>query len=273
MSLLDQTFRHSGAARDTADTLPSDRRADLIRDVAARLLVPALLARFGTPPVGTWRSDAAALAGRLGELPLAEAVAALADLNPGGQMFRPVCRDIILPAALGLRRGRGPGDEAERLARVWRLRMCVQSLDDSGPGARPLRGGLFSALALTGARQAPSVEHGVALRFFDRAGWQVCDSGRDDADEACDSAHDRAFDVAWISLGPGMDRAGIRATARDIRRASCNAGILVLGGGMAGLHPEDPADLDLDGYTGSPIEAAVIAETALRSRRVRHSVQ
>jgi len=272
MLLPDQPCDRAPAI-DQARPLSAQRRATLMRDVATELLLPALLARFGAPPVGTWRNDAARLAGRLGELPLAEAVAALAELNPGGQMFRPVCRDVILPAATGLRRNNSQGDEMERRARVWRLRMCVQSLDDARPCARGAGGAPFSAIALCGTPQAPSVEHGVALRFFDRAGWEVCDTGREDAEEACDNAHDRAFDVAWISLEPGMDRAGIRDTARGIRRASCNAGILVLGGGVAGLHPEDPAEFDLDGYAGSPVEAAAAAEIALRSRRRLHPVQ
>jgi hypothetical protein len=38
---------------------------------------------------------------------------------------------------------------------------------------------------------------------------------------------------------------------------------------MAGLHPEDPAELELDGYTGSAIQAAAVADAALRRHRTR----
>jgi hypothetical protein len=258
------------AWRDRDAHLPPARRAALIREVAAGLLVPALAARFGTPPVGTWRRDAAALALSLADRPLDEATAALAALNPGGHMFRPVCRDIILPAADRLRRRYDPLalDQSERLAKVWQLRMCLLSLDDAGCPDAPAPGALHSALVLSGAGDPPSVEHGVALRFFDRAGWEVRDCGCDGEEEACDSAHDRAFDVAWISLEPDLPPAEIRATAGHVRRASRNARILVLGGGVAGRLPEDPRALDLDGFTGSAIEAAAIAESTLRLARV-----
>jgi hypothetical protein len=246
------------------------QRASLIGAVSADLLVPALVARFGAPPVGGWRHDAGALSACLAELPLNEAVAALAELNPGGQMFRPVCRDILLPAARRLRRNHDPAalDQSERLVGLWHLRMCLASLDDCGT-VRAVPVALRSALTVSGAADLPSVEHGVALRFFDRAGWEVSDCRGRDGEEACDSAHDHAFDVAWISLEPGMAMGDIRATARSLRRASCNAAMLVLGGGMAGLHPEDPAELELDGYTGSAIQAAAVADAALRRHRTR----
>jgi hypothetical protein len=264
MAPLDGTVRQTRARSG----LPPDRRAALIETVATRLLVPALAARFGLPRLEGWRRDAAALAATLTERPLAEAVAALAAVNPGGQMFRPVCRDIILPAAAALRRRHDPHalDQGEHLARVWQLRMCLLSLDDAQDG-RTLPPGLNSALTISGATDMPSVEHGVALRFFDRAGWEVCDCCCGDAEEACDSAHGRRFDVAWISLEPHLGHEAIRATARDLRRASRNAQILVLGGGVAGLVTDSPGALELDGFTGSAIEAAVIAESALRLRR------
>jgi hypothetical protein len=250
-----------------AARLSAERRSSLVREVAARVLVPALAARFGAPPVGSWKRDAAALARTHADGSLDEGIAALAALNPDGRMFRPICRDIILPAAGALRRRYGNGDgfdQSERIAKVWQLRMCLLSLDDSD-AAGPLPG--HAALALCGAHDLPSVEHGVALRFFDRAGWEVCDCRGEDAGQAQDSAHDRVFDVAWISLEPGQDDAEVRATAQGLRRASRNAGILVLGGGVAGRLPEHAHALALDGFTGSPIEAAMIAESALRLRR------
>jgi hypothetical protein len=256
-----------GSSRTAARRLPAERRGVLLDQVAQRLLVPVLLERFAPRLVADWRREADALSATLTERPLGEAVAALAAVNPGGQMFRPICRDIILPAAAALRRRRDPDaiDQGEHLSRVWQLRMCLLSLDDAQAAAP--RAGLPSALTLSGAHDMPSVEHGVALRFFDRAGWEVSDCCCGHAEEACDSAHDRRFDVAWISLEPGLGGEEIRATARDLRRASRNAGILVLGGGVAGMLPESPGALELDGFTGSAIEAAVIAETALRLRR------
>jgi methylmalonyl-CoA mutase cobalamin-binding subunit len=249
--------------------LTPERRARLIEAVAVQLVVPELLARFGPPRVGSWRRDAAALAGRLHDLPLADAIGSLAALNPGGQMFRPLCRDVILPAARGLRRRseRGELDRTGRVAGVWHLRMCLHSLDDSQSHDAP--GGVHSALALQGGPAAPSVEHAVALRFFDRSGWAVRDCRGRQAEEACDSAHDQDFDVAWISLEPGQDADSVRDVAQSLRRASRNARILVLGGGVMGLPAEDPRALDLDGFTGSAIEAAVIAEAALRRHRPR----
>lgn len=97
---LDGPIRPAGMRRRPQPSLAGDRRAALIHDVAARLLVPALAARFGAPQVGAWRRDAAALSATLAEGTLAEGIAAPAALNPGGRMFRPICRDIILPAAV-----------------------------------------------------------------------------------------------------------------------------------------------------------------------------
>lgn len=269
MAPLDGIARHASARRRPQPHFAADRRAALIHDVAASVLVPALAERFGTPKVGTWRRDAAALSVTLSDGSLTEGIAALAALNPDGQMFRPICRDIILPAAVALRRRYDPTafDQSERLSRIWQLRMCLLSLDDAELRDGRMPAGIRTALTLCGAHEMPSVEHGVALRFFDRAGWDVCDCCSHEAEEAHDSAHDRPFDVAWISIEPGLDEDEIRATAQGLRRASRNAGILVLGGGLPGLLPANPGTLDLDGYTGSAIEAAVIAESALRLRR------
>jgi hypothetical protein len=261
--VLDRDARTGRPPRAVAH-LAAERRAALIHDIASRLLVPAIAARFGAPPVGTWRRDAAALSVRLADGTLDEGIAALAALNPGGTMFRPICRDIILPAAVALRRRYDPDafDQSERLSKVWRLRMCLLSLDDVG-AAPP--GATRAALTLCGTHDPlPSVEHGVALRFFDRAGWAVCDCPHHDAEEACDSVHDQPFDVAWISLEPGVPEAEIRATAQGLRRASRNAGILVLGGGLPGLLPSDPGVLHLDGFAGSATEAASVSASALR---------
>ncbi|WP_230165688.1 hypothetical protein [Roseomonas sp. CECT 9278] len=249
--------------------LTAARRGALLANVAAQLLVPALAARFGAPRAGTWRSDAAALAGTLADGTLADGIAALAALNPDGHMFRPICRDIILPAADALRRRYDPTefDQTERLAKVWQLRMCLLSLDDAEVPGSGEPASMNTALTLSGALDMPSVEHGVALRFFDRAGWDVCDVPSHGAEEARDSAHDRTFDVAWISIEPGAQEADIRATVEGLRRASRNAAILVLGGGLPGQVPGDASALALDGFTGSAIEAAVISETALRLRR------
>ncbi len=266
MAVLDRDARQASPPRAPTH-LATERRAALVHEIANRLLVPALAARYGAPPVGNWRRDAAALAATLADATLDDGIAALAALNPDGRMFRPICRDIILPAAGALRRRYGADDgfdQSERISKVWQLRMCLLSLDDS-EAAAPLPG--HAALALSGAHELPSVEHGVALRFFDRAGWEVCDCRGDDAEQAQDSAHDRVFDVAWISLEPGQDDAEVRATAQGLRRASRNAGLLVLGGGVAGRLPETAGALALDGFTGSPIEAAMIAESALRLRR------
>ncbi|WP_198371630.1 cobalamin-dependent protein [Roseomonas rosulenta] len=251
--------------------LASGRRSALIQDIAGGLLVPALLARFGAPRVGSWQRDAAALAGTLADGTLDEGIAALAALNPDGKMFRPICRDIILPAADALRRRFDPDsfDQSDRLAKVWQLRMCLLSLDDAETAGDGAPAPINTALTLAGTHDMPSVEHGVALRFFDRAGWDVCDCVSHENEQAFDSAHDRRFDVVWISIEPGLHADDIRATVRELRRASRNAAILVLGGGLPGLLPEHPGTLELDGYTGSAIDAAVIAESALRLRRSR----
>jgi methylmalonyl-CoA mutase cobalamin-binding subunit len=227
----------------------------------------AALGRFGAPPIGNWRRDSAALAKRLPEMGLSEAIGELRHINQGGLLFRPTCRDVILPAARILRRryeDHDAFDQSERLHRVWQLRMCLHSLDDAGDRGVPAA--LHSALTLSGGAVMPGVEHAVALRFFDRAGWSVQDCGADQAEEACDSAHDRDYDVAWISLEPGMDPRSVRATARGVRRASRNARILVLGGGVMGVPAEEPHMLGLDGFTADAVQAAAVAEAALMRR-------
>lgn len=266
MAPLDGSTRQAISRRPP---LARRTRSELIQDVAGALLVPALVARFGAPRVGSWRRDAAVLAGTLADGTLEDGISALAALNPDGQMFRPICRDILLPAADALRRRYDPADfdQSERLAKVWQLRMCLLSLDDAESSMAGAPAPIHTALTLAGTQDMPSVEHGVALRFFDRAGWDVCDCVSQATEQACDSAHDRPFDVVWISIEPGRRADEIRATARDLRRASRNAAILVLGGGLPGQLPESPGALDLDGYTGSAIEAAAIAESALRLRR------
>ncbi len=70
---------------------------------------------------------------------------------------------------------------------------------------------------------------------------------------------------------PGSARAGIGpasvlATARGVRRASRNASILVLGGGVMGVPAEDPHTLGLDGFTPDAVQAAAVAEAALIAR-------
>jgi methylmalonyl-CoA mutase cobalamin-binding subunit len=268
--VLDRDAREGSQPRSSAH-LATSRRATLIDDIANHLLVPALAARFGAPVVGTWRRDAAALAATLADGTLDEGVAALAALNPDGLMFRPICRDIILPAAVALRRryDLDAFDQSERLSKVWQLRMCLLSLDDADALPTDLQPGTAqTALTLSGKHDdLPSVEHGVALRFFDRAGWQVWDCHSHAAEEARDSAHDHRFDVAWISIEPGQAEDDIRETVQGLRRASCNAGILVLGGGLVGQLPADPGALSLDGYTGSATEAAEISASVLRLRR------
>lgn len=247
--------------------LSSARRASLIHDAAISMFVPALAERFRPGP-GLLPLETTALVDTLPEMPLHEAVRALAALNPGGRRFEPICRDILLPAASRLRRRYDPAasDQSARLARVWHLRMCLLSLDDEGPGPRIRLAGLHSVLVVSGATGLPSLEHSVAMRFLGRAGWDVSDCGGEHADDACESAHDRDFDVAWISLEPGMTAAAIRRTVGDLRRASRNAGILVLGGGVSPLRPGSPAELDLDGYTGSAVEAARVADAAMLGR-------
>jgi hypothetical protein len=263
MSPLSEKGRASKTASGRKAPLAAARRAALVRDVAAELIVPILLDRFGAPPVGNWRRDSAALAKRLPEMGLSEAIGELRHINAGGHMFRPTCRDVILPAARILRRRYDPAafDQSERLHRVWHLRMCLHSLDDAGDRGVPAA--LHSALTLSGAPVMPGVEHAVALRFFDRAGWAVQDCGADHTEEACDSVHDQDYDVAWISLEPGMDPVTVRETARGVRRASRNARILVLGGGVMGVPAEDPRMLDLDGFTPDAVQAAAMAEAAL----------
>lgn len=265
MSSLEGVSR-SSIGLDPGALLSQLRRSALIDELATRLVVPGLVARFGAPPARRWQQDAAALAATLGDQPLPEAITALAALNPGGRKFRTVCRDVILPAVLAMRRRFDPDafDQSERLARLWHLRMCLLSLDDAGPEGRSAM--LNTALTLSGATDMPSVEHEVARRFFGRAGWEMSDCCCHATEQACDSAHDRRFDVAWISIEPGMGAAAIRSTARSLRRASRNARILVIGGGAVGGHPADAAELDLDGYTSSAVEAAAFAEVALRQQ-------
>jgi hypothetical protein len=221
------------------------------------------------PDIGSlqraWAADAAALAQSLPRLDLAEASQALRALNPGGTRFEAVCHDVLLPAAARLRRQRdgAAADEAGYLMGVWRLRMLLIGLDDDGQvtAARP-RGGA-SALLVAGSSLAPTLEHAVVLRLFERAGWSVRNCGRlAEADPTSIAEHSR-FDLAWFSIDDATDLGRLSGTVAQMRRASCNHGIRVLSGWLLPAPPPPAATLGADAVTPDATCAVALARQVL----------
>lgn len=237
--------------------------------VVRRSVVPGL-ARLHRPvrpqpDIGSlqraWQAEAEALAEVLPRLDLAEAARALRDLNPGGTRFEAVCHDVLLPAAASLRRQReaGPADEAGYLMGVWRLRMLLIGLDDDGQvtAARPRRGA--SALLVAGGSMAPTLEHAVVLRLFERAGWSVHSCGRlAEADPTAIAEHSR-FDLAWFSIDDATDLNLLPELVAEMRRASCNHGIRIVSGWLLAEPPPPAAALGADALTPDATRAVVLA--------------
>jgi hypothetical protein len=240
-----------------------------LESVVRRSVVPGL-ARLHRPErplpdIGSlqraWLADAAALAHALPGLDLAEAARALRVLNPGGTRFEAVCQDVLLPAAAWLRRQRDcePADEAGYLMGVWRLRMLLIGLDDDGQvtTARPRRGA--SALLVAGSSLAPTLEHAVVLRLFERAGWSVHSCGRlAEADPSAIAGHSR-FDLAWFSIDDATDLGRLSGTVAAMRRASCNHGIRIVSGWQLAEPPPPAALLGADAVTPDATRAVVLA--------------
>jgi hypothetical protein len=241
--------------------------------VVRRSVVPGL-ARLHRPVVPrpdigsvqrAWLAEATALAHALPGLDLAEAARALRGLNPGGTRFEAVCHDVLLPAAARLRRQRAgeAADEAGYLMGVWRLRMLLIGLDDDGQGtaARP-RGGA-SALLVAGGSVAPTLEHAVVLRLFERAGWSVRSCGRlAEEDPTAIAGHDR-FDLAWFSIDDATDLGRLSGTVAEMRRTSCNHGIRVVSGWLLAAPPPAAASLGADAVTPDATRAVVLAGQVL----------
>ncbi|MFC7474709.1 hypothetical protein ACFQS7_10115 [Dankookia sp. GCM10030260] len=241
--------------------------------VVRRSVVPGL-ARLhrpaaSLPDIGSvqraWLAEAAALSRALPGLDLAEAARALRALNPGGTRFEAVCHDVLLPAAAWLRRQRAgePADEAGYLMGVWRLRMLLIGLDDDGlaTAARP-RGGA-SALLVAGSALAPSLEHAVVLRLFERAGWSVRSCGRlAEEDPSTIAGHDR-FDLAWFSIDDATDLGRLAVLVAEMRRASCNHGIRVVSGWLLPAPPPAAASLGADAVTPDATRAVALAGQVL----------
>lgn len=234
-----------------------------------RSVVPGLarLHRPARPPpdIGSveraWLAEAASLALVLPRLDLAEAAQALRDLNPGGSRFEAVCHDVLLPAAAWLRRQRErePADEAAYLMGIWRLRMLLIGLDDDGhvTAARPRRGA--SALLVAGSSLAPTLEHAVVLRLFERAGWSVHSCGRlAEADPTAIACHSR-FDLAWFSIDDATDLGRLSGIVAEMRRASRNHGIRIVSGWLLSAPPPPAALLGADAVTPDATRAVALA--------------
>lgn len=269
------------AARQRAQrwTRASDRAKSGLRGspaleaVVRRSVVPGL-ARLHRPAkpqpdIGSlqraWAAEARSLAQALPRLGLAEAATALRALNPGGTRFEAVCHDVLLPAAAQLRRLRDDeaADQAGYLMGVWRLRMLLIGLDDDGQvsGTRP-RGGA-SALLVAGGSLAPTLEHAVVLRLFERAGWSVQSCGRLAEEDPAAIAERSRFDLAWFSIDDATDLGRLSGAMAAMRRASCNHGIRVLSGWLLPAPPPAAEALGADAVTPDATCAVALARQVL----------
>ncbi len=212
-----------------------------------------------------WAADAAALAQALPRLDLAEAAQALRCLNPGGKRFEAICHDVLIPAAarLRLQRDGETPDEAGYLMGVWRLRMLLIGLDDDGQATATRPRGGASALLVAGGSLAPTLEHAVVLRLFERAGWTVRNCGRlAEEDPTAIAGHDR-FDLVWFSVDDATDLGRLSGTVAEMRRASCNHGIRVLSGWLLPAPPPPAAALGADAVTPDATCAVALAGRVL----------
>lgn len=237
----------------------------MVERILAASVLPCLTQSLAPPPARPgWPGLAAALAARLPTMPLPEAVATLRALSPGGRRFELLCRDVLLPAAERLRAAHDPEapDQSCYLLGLWRLRMCLISLDDPAEWAAEPPPAAGAVLTLDPHALAPSVEHGVSARFLRREGWAVhdCSCG---AEEGCDTLHDDPYDVAWLTLDAETDLDAARGVAARLRRASRNPRIRLLGGGGADLPEVPAAALGLDALTRDATAAPRLARRLL----------
>lgn len=219
-----------------------------------------LLLDASTEPV-PWRRAAAALAARLDSLPLHVAVPALRALDPRGARIEAVCREVLLPAAARIRAAHDPEalDQSGYLSALWQLRMCLIALDDHAgwPLVVPPQTG--AVLTLDPHLLSPSLEHAVTARFLTRDGWAVHDCLCGGAEEGCDSLNDERYDAVWLSLDAETDLDLARRVADQLRRASRNRSIRLIGGGGHDLPEVPAAALGLDAMTRDALAAPSLA--------------
>jgi hypothetical protein len=208
-----------------------------------------------------WRRAAALLADRIDGLPLHQAVPALRALDPGGHRLEAICRAVLLPAAARIRALHDPDalDQSAYLAALWRLRMCLIGLDDRVEWLVSPPPPAGAVVTLDPHVLAPSVEHAVTARFLTRDGWAVHDCRDGGAEEGCDTVHDDAYDVAWLSLDAETDLDAARRLADSLRRASRNRRIRLLGGGTTDLPDVTAEALGLDALSRDATGASRLA--------------
>lgn len=233
-----------------------------IEGFLASAVLPSLTSRLdaSTQPL-RWRRAAAALAARIDSLPLHVAVSALRALDPRGTRLEAVCREVLLPAAARLRAAHDPEalDQSGYLTALWRLRMCLISLDDCAEWSPAIPPQTGAVLTLDPHPLATSLEHAVATRFLTRDGWAVHDCHCGGTEEGCDSLHDDPYDAVWLSLDAETDLDLARRLAERLRRASRNPRIRLLGGGGSDLPEVPAAALGLDALTRDALAAPRLA--------------
>ncbi|MDO9708549.1 hypothetical protein [Paracraurococcus lichenis] len=244
-----------------------------LESLARQVVVPRL-AHLHRPPgpaidagsvARAWQQSALSLACSLPALDLAEGARALRALNPSGSRFEAICHDVLLPAAAELRRRRdGEGaDLSGYLTGVWRLRMLLKGLEDDGrtTARKPHRGA--TALIVSGASVAPTLEHSMVQRLFQRAGWTVQCCGRQAEEDPSAAAGSRRFDLAWFSVDDATDLPRLRATVNSVRHASRNRGLRVLSGWQVAAPPPPAEALGADALTQDAAAAAILAQRVL----------
>lgn len=104
----------------------------------------------------------------------------------------------------------------------------------------------------------------VVEQFFRGAGWDVWSGANADRAEILEAAHRIWFGVAGFSLACEAHIGTLAMLIRDVRRASCNAGIGILVGGPLFLeHPELVSLVGADASAGDGRQATLQAETML----------
>lgn len=174
--------------------------------------------------------------------------------------------DLLAPAArhLGEMWEADLCDFTQVTVGLWRLQQVMYDMsptfqNDAEYGVKSRRAMLVPA---------PGSQHTLGLfmvaEFFRRAGWDVWGEPSATTLDLLEAVRSEWFDVIGFSVGAEFQIEGLSSVILDIKRASRNPGVRVmLGGPVAGLHPDLHLRLGADATAFDANQALSVAESLL----------